>query len=210
MVLGENIGTTITANLASLVANYQAKRAARAHFITQIIGVVIVLIIFYPFLNFVDSIAAGGGPSAFSSATAIPVALSLFHTSFNVFNMLILIWFIALIKKLVSWLVPEVEDAPLDIDQPRYLTDEAMKYPQTAIKALLDETKRLFEGPCFEIIAHALNLHREDIKSHKKLKELVLASRDEFDIDIDEIYYTKVKSIYSQILEYSTRISNNV
>ncbi len=209
MVLGENIGTTITANLAALVANYQAKRAARAHFITQIIGVTIVLILFYPFLNFIDSITQSGGVSAFSSATAIPVALSMFHTAFNVFNMLILIWFISAIRNLVSWIVPEAAEHEPDIDQPKYLSENALQYPQTAISALLKETKRLFEGPCFEIISHALNLHREDIKSDKKLKEIVLSSRDTLDIDIDEIYYTKVKSIYSQILEYATRIQSD-
>lgn len=208
MVLGENIGTTITANLAALVANFQAKRAARAHLISQTIGVVLMLIIFYPFLQFIDSFTQSGGVSAFSSATAIPVALSMFHTAFNIFNTVILIWFIPIIVRMVSWMVPAVEETEPDIDQPKYLNETALRYPQTAISALIKETKRLFEGPCFEIISHALNLHREDIKSHTKLKDLVLSSRDEMDVDIDELYYTKVKSIYSQIIEFSTRIQS--
>ncbi len=209
MVLGENIGTTITANLAALVANYQAKRAARAHFISQTIGVALMLAIFYPFLQLIDSITQSNGVSAFGSAAAIPVALSMFHTAFNVFNTVVLIGFIPLITKIVTRMVPAVEEPELDIDQPKYLEEAALQYPQTAIRALYEETKRLFEGPGFEIISHALNLHREDIKSDIKLRELVLSSRDEMDIDIDEIYYKKVKSIYSQIIEFSTRIPSN-
>lgn len=206
MVLGENIGTTITANLAALVANFQAKRAARAHFISQTIGVALMLVIFYPFLRFIDSLTQSNGVSAFASATAIPIALSMFHTAFNIFNTVVLIWFIPVITKVVTWMVPEVVEPEPDIDQPKYLSENALQYPQTAISALVKETKRLFEGSCFEIISHALNLHREDIKSDAKLKDIVLSSRDEMDVDIDELYYTKVKSIYSQIIEYSTRI----
>ncbi|NNE66171.1 MAG: Na/Pi cotransporter family protein [Pyrinomonadaceae bacterium] len=209
MVLGENIGTTITANLASVVANFEAKRAARAHFITQIIGVTIVLIIFYPFLRFVDYVASGGGSSAFATATAIPIALSLFHTMFNVFNMLVLIWFIALIRRVVIWLVPSVEEAEPDVAVPKYLTEDALKYPQTAIHAVLMETRRLFAGPCFEIMAHAMNLHREDILARGKLKKVVEESRKDMKVDIDDLYYKKVKTIYSKIIEYGTKIQTD-
>lgn len=206
MVLGENIGTTITANLAALVANYRAKRAARAHFVSQVIGVSVALVFFYPFLTFIDTLTHTTGTSAFSSPTAIPVALSAFHTSFNLLNAVLLIGFIGVIEKIVSWMVPEVVEAEPDIDQPKFLNESALEYPQTAIKAMIDETKRLFEGPCFEIIAHALNLHREDIVSHQKLKKVVAASQIDMAIDIDDLYYRKVKTIYSKIVEFGTRI----
>lgn len=206
MVLGENIGTTITANLAAIVANYQAKRAARAHLMINVLGVTIALIIFYPFLGFIDNITQRNGVSAFASATAIPVALSMFHTSFNVFNASLLIWFIPKIEKIVTRIVPKTEETEPDIDQPKYLAESALQYPQTAIRALLDETKRLFEGPCFEIITHAVNIHREDIKSHEKLKKIVRRSKKKIEMNIDEIYYKKVKSIYSQLIEFATRV----
>ncbi|MDH3493624.1 MAG: Na/Pi cotransporter family protein [Acidobacteriota bacterium] len=206
MVLGENIGTTITANLASIVANFNAKRAARAHFISQTIGVILMLLIFYPFLRTVDSFVHFEGVSAFATATAIPVSLSAFHTAFNVFNTLVLIWFVGGIVKIVEWMVPETKDPERDIDEPKYLSESALKYPQTAIRALFDETKRLFEGPCFEIVSHALNIHREDIKSGQKLKEIISASTEEMKMDIDAIYYQKVKSIYSSIIEFATRV----
>lgn len=111
MVLGENIGTTITANMAAIVANSTAKRAARFHFIFNVVGVIWVLSIFPFFLKGIDSISQTiSGESAFTSASAVPVALSLFHTFFNIINVLLQIWFIKLLLKLVKKLVPERED----------------------------------------------------------------------------------------------------
>ena len=87
MVLGENIGTTITANLAALVANLNAKRTARAHLIFNLLGVTWMLILFYPFLNGIEwFVTKNGGASPFDNPQAIPVALSAFHTVFNIIN----------------------------------------------------------------------------------------------------------------------------
>ncbi len=210
MVLGENIGTTITANLGALVANYNAKRAARAHFISQTLGVLIMLIIFYPFLRIIDSFTQSSGISAFDSPAAIPVALSMFHTSFNVFNTVVLIWFIPIIVKIVKKMVPYEEEPEPELDQPKYLTDDALQYPQTAIRAMVDESKRLMEGPAYKIISHGLNLHREDIESDIKPKKLLKSSKEVIDIDIDDIYYSKVKNIYSKIVEYGSLIQTKL
>ena len=209
MVLGENIGTTITANLAAIVANFNAKRAARAHFISQTIGVLWMLILLYPILNLIDSFTQSDGISAFDSPVAIPVALSTFHTTFNILNTVILIWFVPLIVKIVNWVIPYREDEEVGIEQPKYLSDQAMRYPQTAIRALIDESKRLFEGATFEIIAHGLNLHRSDIKSGEKLKKVVKSSTEDMNIDVDELYYNKVKTIYSQIVKFGALIQSN-
>jgi len=119
LVLGQNIGTTITANLAALIANTSGKRAARAHLIFNVAGVVMILVIFKPFLNMVDWITLKtGSVSPYNSvghtpeeiAQAIPVALSIFHTSFNILNTLVLIWFVPLIMRAVIWMVPRKED----------------------------------------------------------------------------------------------------
>ncbi|NNF34229.1 MAG: Na/Pi cotransporter family protein [Saprospiraceae bacterium] len=205
MVLGENIGTTITANLAALVANYNAKRTARAHFIFNMIGVVWMLILLYPFLSAVDwFVTSQGGGSPFSSPEAIPIALSVFHTSFNIINTTLLIFFIPLIVKLVVRLIPAVVKEEPGVDMPKYLDETSLKYPQTAMRALLDESKRLLEGPTFKIVSHALNLHRTDIKSEEKIKKIVKGSKETIEIDIDDIYYNKVKTIYSKIIKYAT------
>ncbi len=111
MVLGENIGTTITANLAATVANSTAKRAARAHLVFNIVGVIWVLSILPFFLNGVDRvILTTSSKSAFYSAAAIPIALSLFHTFFNVANVLLQISFVKYIVLFVEKLIPVKED----------------------------------------------------------------------------------------------------
>ncbi len=111
MVLGENIGTTITANLAAVVANSTAKRAARIHFLFNVFGVIWVLSIFPIFLKGVDAITQFvTGNSAFTNATAIPIALSFFHSIFNIANVLLQIWFIKYLINVVQKMVPEKED----------------------------------------------------------------------------------------------------
>ena len=111
MVLGENIGTTITANLAAVVANASAKRAARLHFLFNVFGVIWVISILPFFTNVIDTITQYfTGKSAFTDAGSIPIALSFFHTFFNVINVLIQIWFIKYLVVIVQKVVQERED----------------------------------------------------------------------------------------------------
>ncbi len=122
MVLGENIGTTITANIAASVANVSAKRAARAHTVFNLFGIVWVLILFRPFLKLVGWIVSYMGcpnpleanlapgstddPVQIASLqTSVLYGVSMLHTLFNVCNTLILIWFVPFIEKLVKVLV---------------------------------------------------------------------------------------------------------
>ena len=110
MVLGENIGTTVTANIAAVVANTTAKRAALAHLLFNVFGVIWVLAIFPIFLNWIEQLSVFlgiGNPT--NNIEAVPMALSLFHTTFNIANLLILIWFTKLIAQLVSKLIPMKE-----------------------------------------------------------------------------------------------------
>jgi len=112
MVLGENIGTAITANIAAAVANVSAKRAARAHLIFNILGVIWVSIIFSQFLSAINwFIIKIGVTSPYESPQAIPIALSIFHTVFNVTNVLVFIWFTKFIELIVTKMVPQTEDA---------------------------------------------------------------------------------------------------
>ena len=110
LVLGENIGTTITANLAALTANSQAKRAALAHFVFNVFGVIWVLIIFHPFMVFVnwvvDTLFHPG-----SAEVAISYKLSAFHSIFNICNVCLLIWGVKLIERTVCAIIrPKEED----------------------------------------------------------------------------------------------------
>ena len=90
------------------------------------------------------------------------------------------------------------------IEYPKYLNQSVLAYPQTALRALLDESKRLFEKATFEIVSHGLNLRVRDIKGGRKLKEVVQKSKEELQVDIDELYYNKVKIIYGKIIKYAT------
>ncbi|MGN1229301.1 MAG: Na/Pi cotransporter family protein, partial [Prevotella sp.] len=109
LVLGENIGTTATANLAALGANAQARRAAMAHLVFNVIGVVWVMCLFYPFVDMVCSLV-DYDPNNHSLTPAqlaarLPIILAAFHTCFNVTNTFVLIWFIPQIEKLVCWII---------------------------------------------------------------------------------------------------------
>ena len=110
LVLGENIGTTITANLAALTANTQAKRAALSHFVFNVFGVIWVLIIFHPFIQLVnwvvDTFFQTNNPEV-----AISYKLSAFHSIFNICNVCLLIWGVKLIERTVCALIrPKEED----------------------------------------------------------------------------------------------------
>lgn len=104
LVLGENIGTTITANLAALTGNTQARRAALAHLVFNIFGVCWVLVLFYPFTNgvswFVTHVMRVSDP-----AVAVSFKLAAFHTAFNISNTVIMIWFVNLIEKTVCAII---------------------------------------------------------------------------------------------------------
>jgi phosphate:Na+ symporter len=109
LAMGQNIGTTITANLAALTGNTQARRAAMAHLLFNVFGVIVVLIIFNPFIQavswFVTDVMHQTDP-----ATRVAFELSAFHTAFNVFNVLLLIWFVKAIERIVCFILPSKEN----------------------------------------------------------------------------------------------------
>ncbi|WP_294631966.1 Na/Pi cotransporter family protein [uncultured Bacteroides sp.] len=109
LVMGENIGTTVTSNIAALTANAQARRAALAHFIFNMFGVCWILCIFHTFVDMVSGVVDSIFPGV-SPEVAITYKLSAFHTAFNICNVLILIWFIKPIEKVVCWVIKPKED----------------------------------------------------------------------------------------------------
>ena len=208
MVVGQNIGTTITANLAAIVANYQAKRSARAHLLFNLVGVAWILVVYGPFLQAVDHVAqVFQNSSAYVQAGAIPIALSLFHTTFNLINAALLINFIPQIERLVARMVPEVIEPITIIEKPHYLDETSLKYPQSGIKALLDESLRLFEKTVYKVVTHGLQVHRTELESDEKIKK-ILQNIHDIQLDVDTIYYNKFKTIYNEIVEYATTLQS--
>ena len=131
LVLGENIGTTITANLAALTGNTQARRAALAHLAFNIFGVIWVLILFYPFTNavswFVTNVMRISDPSV-----AVSFKLAAFHTAFNISNTFVMIWFVGLIEKAVCFLIKGKKDEDEEY-RLRYITGGMLSTAELSI-----------------------------------------------------------------------------
>lgn len=137
LVMGENIGTTATANLAALGANTQARRAALAHLFFNVIGVTWVMCLFYPFVDMVCSVV-GYNPadttiSVAQRAAILPIVLAAFHTAFNVTNTGILIWFIPQLERLVCFVLPTKEDSDEEDFRLRFIQAGIMKTPELSV-----------------------------------------------------------------------------
>jgi len=144
MVLGENIGTTITANLAAMVGNVHAKRAARAHFIFNIFGVIWMLISFRFFITTIDTYMInnmGLSPLNFDmeNPVAIPLGLSIFHTVFNILNVLFLVGFVPLISRIVIKMQPSKGD----VDEEFHLEHIGTGLMQTTELSILEANKEV-------------------------------------------------------------------
>jgi len=204
LAIGANVGTTITAVLGSLSSNIAGKRLAGAHLVFNLVTGIVALALIYPLANLVDKIAE----LVSIAATDYTLKLALFHTIFNILGVIIMIPFI---KKLEALLIKFFkEHIDKDIDEPKYLNKSVLKFPGSVISALINESKYLYKNAVFEIVAHALNIHRDDIKSDKKVKDIVKKSQEDLNIDIEDIYYKKVKNIYGEIIKYATTAENEL
>ena len=194
MVLGENIGTTITANLAAMVANTTAKRAAFAHFLFNLFGVAWVLAIFPFFLGWVAqlSIYLGIGDPFTSS---VPVALSLFHTCFNVANVLILIWFTKIIANLVTHIIKSKESA-----------DDAFTLKHIKIGLLSTPDASLFQAKQ-EISHYAKNT----LDMYRQVVECLHTPTKEFEKKFNKIDKLEDESdvVEVEIADYLTKVSES-
>ncbi len=151
MVLGENIGTTITANIAASVGNTQAKRAAMSHTIFNVFGVIWALIFFRPFLALVGSIiemfglpnpaAEGFAVSGQNTpdATAALYGLSMLHTLFNTINTLILVWFTKFIEKIVVWMLKTPKNQESEAFRLKYISAGPLATPELATEQAFNE-----------------------------------------------------------------------
>ena len=154
MVLGENIGTTITSNIAASVANVSAKRTARAHLLFNLFGVFWVCCLFNPFLRLLGSIvelfgfpnpvatdfAAADTATREALVASLPYSVATLHTLFNVINTCILVWFIPVIVKIVKWLVPDRGDG--EVFRLKYISAGTMGTADMALSSVKMELVR--------------------------------------------------------------------
>ena len=152
MVLGENIGTTITANIAASVGNTQAKRAAMSHTIFNVFGVMWALIFYKPFLQLVGTItenlfglpnpAADGfvvTDSTSAEGTAALYGLSMLHTLFNLTNTLLLVWFTKWIAQTVSWIIPAPKNQEKEVFRLKYISAGPLATPELSVEQAFEE-----------------------------------------------------------------------
>ena len=160
LVMGENIGTTATANLAALGAGTQARRAALAHLLFNVFGVIWVLCVFYPFVNMVCSLV-GYNPAATDQTAQLPVVLAMFHTCFNITNTALLIGLIPQIERIVCWLLPEKEQAGRQELHLQYIQANLVQTPEIAVLQAQKETAHFAER-MQQMFAQVRSLAKED------------------------------------------------
>lgn len=226
MVLGENIGTTITANIAAAVGNTQAKRAAMSHTIFNVFGVIWALILFKPFTTLVGKVIELFGlpnPAAegfavvegdMGSSTAALYGLSMLHTMFNTINTLLLVWFIKYIEKAVVWIIkPKNQEAePFRL---KYISAGPLATPELAAAQAFDEIVHFAEisrnGLGYAKQAIAADAKHFDELREKLVKYEEISDRIEYEIaaflngvsagDISEATRVKIKAMYKIIGE---------
>ena len=138
-LVGENIGTTVTSNVAALTANTQARRAAMAHMVFNIFGVLWILCIFHPFIHLVcgwvgfDDAMEKTDPHFVANATKLSFVLAAFHTTFNLANTFILVWFIPQIEKLVCKIIRPKKNTDEDDFRLRFIQSGIMKTPEISV-----------------------------------------------------------------------------
>ena len=229
MVLGENIGTTITANIAASIGNTQAKRAAMSHTIFNVFGVLWALILFNPFLRLVGLVtenlfvlsnpATEGfdvpGPTS-PEGTAALYGLSMLHTLFNMTNTLILVWFTGLIGKAVSWIIRAPENQEKEVFRLKYISAGPLATPELSVDQAFDEIIHFAQisknGAAYakEAINEADTDKFEDLRS-KLVKYEEISDRIEYEIatflngvsaeEISESTSIKIKSMYKIVGE---------
>lgn len=222
MVLGENIGTTITANMAAAVGNTSAKRAARAHTVFNVFGVLWVLIVFKPFLRLVGIVMEALGFSnpltvdltSPDAETSLLYGISMLHTLFNITNTMILIWFTSYIERLVVWMVkaPKGEE----VFRLKYISGGPLSTAELSLNEAQQEMIH-FAEICrngFSYLRQAVNEpnpDKFDALNDKLIKYEEITDRIEFEIasylnevsknEISEEAADTIKSMYKIIKE---------
>lgn len=197
LAIGANIGTTITAIIGALSANFQGKRLALAHLAFNTLTAAVALIFIVPLRAGVDLISAGIG----IAETDYALKLAVFHSVFNVLGVALML---PLLHRLIAFVERVIPEPAEDLSKPKYLNEAVDEFPETVVIALRKEVGHLFDN-AIEIITHGLNLHRSAIYATKDIAATVAASRRPFDYDLDARYNKRIKTLFSAIVEFATR-----
>ncbi len=200
LAIGANIGTTITAILGSLTANYQGKRLALAHLVFNVVTAAVALGFISPLRDAVEFTSGILGIAEDDFA----LKLAVFHSLFNSLGIILML---PLLGRLILMVERVIKAPASDLSQPRYLTEAVDEFPATIEIAMQKEVKHLYDN-AVELIIHGLNLHRHELFAAKDIEALVVKSRKQVEFDIDQRYEWRIKTLYSAILEFATRASS--
>lgn len=200
MILGENIGTTVTANIAAIVGNVHAKRAARFHFVFNVIGVLWMITLINPFLNGIDSVMLFFNPEAGSiygdsqeARAAATLGLSLFHTTFNVMNVVLLFGFVpAIIRFVEKFQKDSKEDEAFRL---QYISGGLMSSPELSIAQAHKEIElfgKLIEKMHYSFSGLFFKKQKKQQKFLKKIRDREQIT-DNIELEVSE-YLTKISS----------------
>ena len=200
LAIGANIGTTITAIIGSLGANFQGKRLALAHLIFNMATAIVALLLIVPLREAVDWISDMVGIASDDFA----MKLAVFHTIFNVLGVALML---PTLGRLIPFLETRIPEPVPDVSRPRYLNEAVDEFPQTLEIALRKEVSHLYDNAT-ELILHGLNLHRDQIFAAEDVAALVRKSRRPLELDLTEAYERRVKTLYSGIVEFTSRVGD--
>lgn len=177
LVMGENIGTTVTSNLAALTASTQARRAAFAHMFFNVFGVIWMLFVLHPFIDMVCSFV--GYEQGVSDPTKLSVVLAMFHTCFNITNTALLIGFIPQIEKIVCWAIKDKKEVEKEVARLQYIGNGLVQTPEIAVLQAEKETASfgLFVQDMFAKVYLLLNE-----KNDSKFAELFASIENKEDV----------------------------
>lgn len=200
LAIGANIGTTITAIIGSLSANYQGKRLAAAHLVFNVVTGGIAIAFIHQIVWMVDGVSEHVG----IAVDDYTLKLAVFHTIFNVIGVAVMLPMVPRLVKFLHGAIPKPKE---ELSEPRYINASAFDFPETFLEAVRQETTHLYDN-AFDILVKGLNFERAVILSELDLDEHAKNSQQLIEFDLDRIYNNKVKSLYASILEFISKAQN--
>lgn len=201
LAIGANVGTTITAIISSMSANIQGKRLAGAHLIFNLTTGFIAILFIHQFVQIVDSISAAVG----IAEDDYTLKLAVFHTIFNLVGIIVMI---PLIGMMVRWLEKTFKEKESPVEEPKYLTDSALEFADTAVEAVRKETLHLYDN-AIEIIAEVIGFTKSEIDSETDLEQLLSTRKKVPEVDVDARYNRSIKGIFSAIIAFISHVRFN-
>jgi len=201
LAIGANVGTTITAIIGSLSANIQGKRLAGAHMIFNLATGFIAILFIHQFVQIVDVVSALVG----IADDDYTLKLAVFHTIFNLAGIVVMLPFI---NMMVSWLEKTFTEKEPPVEQPKYLTESALEFADTAVEAVRKETLHLYDN-AIEIIANVIGFSKAEINSDSDLEQLLNTRKKIPEVDIDARYDKSIKGIFSAIIAFISQVRFN-